>query len=85
MEWEKHNGRILRIEGLSWKLRVVTYRAIYPYERMVTTVSLDPTPATKRSNHYKQIKRDLGDDWSTDVLSSDVAFQVELIQQLEAA
>lgn len=81
-DWQEFHGRIVTIDGLKWKVRVNAYKAIYPYEWTVTTVNLDPTAATKCSNHYRQIKAELRDDWSTDVLSSDIEFQVEVQQQL---
>ncbi len=80
--WEKHDGKLVTIDGLRCKLRVRSYEAIYPYKRRVIDVSAEPTVAAKRSEAYRTVRAKLGDDWSTDVLQSDIDVQSEILAQL---
>jgi len=84
-EWVEYDGTVVQVDGQDWVLRVVSYNVIYPYRHVVTNVTLEPTEATKRSDHYCTIKQELGDVWVTDVLSSEPEFQAELMRSLQAA
>jgi hypothetical protein len=80
--WEKHDGRLVTVEGLRCKLRVSTYDAIYPYVHKVLDVSAVPTVAAKRTVAYRTVRAELRDDWSTDVLQSDVSVQSDILVQV---
>mgnify|MGYP001074389770 CR=1 FL=1 len=80
-EWLDYDGRKVVLNGVAHKIRVSTYRAIYPYEHVAITVHADPVD--KRTKYYRDTKRELGDDWSTDVLGSDIELQVNILLQLQ--
>lgn len=79
-EWLDHDGKFVLIDGLKYRLSVKTYRARYPVERDV--ISVHAEPVNKRSKHYREVKRELGDDWSTDVLESSLELQADILSQL---
>jgi len=81
-EWTKHNGKVLRIDGLRYRLKVSTHRTIYPYEADV--ISVDLVPASKNSKRYREVKAILGDDWTTDVLSSLPEFTCKVLRIAQA-
>ena len=81
-QWEQHDGALVTVDGLRCKLRVESYEAIYPYRHRVLNVRAVPTRAAKRSEVYRSVRADLGDDWSTDVLESDINVQCEILEQL---
>ena len=64
--WPLHDT-VRMIDGLTWKVRVSEYDAVYPYHRRVLSVSLDATESTKRTKRYNQIKGELGDDWAPEL------------------
>lgn len=80
--WEQHNGRLVTIDGLRCKLRVDSYEAIYPYRHRVLKVTAEPTKAAKRTEAYLRVRRELRDDWHTDVLESDIEVQSAILAQL---
>ena len=80
-EWQDHHGAIVKIDGRNHTLRVRTYRARYPREEWVITV--DAVPTNRRSKHYQDVRDQLGDDWSTDVLASDIELQCDILNQLQ--
>lgn len=79
--WLVHNGKTVKLDGVSHTLRCTTHFARYPIKVEVISVHAEPD---KNSAHYKEIKRQLGDDWSVDVLDSDIELQAEILQQLAA-
>lgn len=80
--WAEYNGRIVTIDGLQHRIVCRTYKTRYPSEREVIDVSAEPV--SKSSKHYREEKAKLGDDWSIDVLASDIDLQCEILQQLQA-
>lgn len=80
--WLEHNGKVVTLDGVKCKLAVDAYKAIYPYEHRVLRVFAEPID--KQSAEYQRVKSDLGDDWSTDVLGSDVEVISEILSQLES-
>ena len=66
--WQEQDGKVVTLEGYCHILHVSVYEAIYPYRHTICRVSADPLD--KASVWYQTIKAQLGDDWSTDVLSS---------------
>lgn len=81
-EWTKHDGRIVKIDGMNCKIRVRIVNAVYPYPHESITVEAEPTAAAKRSKKYRSIKERLGDDWLTDILESDIETQCSILEQL---
>ena len=81
--WSEYDQRLVTIDGLRCRIRVTSYRARYPYERLVVNVHAVPTAAARRSEKYRQRRRELGDDWFTDVLDSGFETQEEILAQLE--
>lgn len=79
-DWLEHNGKVVTLSGLKYKINVSTFQAIYPYEHTAINVCLEPV--SKASKHYKEVKQQLGDDWSTDLLDSDVELQCEVLAQV---
>ncbi len=79
-EWLEHDGKSVKIEGLSYTLRVRTYEAAYPYRH--TAINVYAEPANRRSKAYLKAKQELGDDWDTDVLASDLDLQASILSQL---
>ncbi len=79
-DWMDFDGRVVLIDGINHKIRVNRYNAIYPYPRIVTTV--DAEPCNRNTKYYRDIRRQLGDDWSTDILQSDPSLQCDVLLQL---
>lgn len=80
-EWLNYDGCKVILNGIAHNIMVSTHKAFYPYECDIITVHADPVD--KRTKYYQDIKRELGDDWSTDVLDSDIDIQVNILLQLE--
>ena len=78
--WVGANGKIITIEGKKYKIKVSSYKAIYPYERMVISVYAEMMD--KADPEYLDTKLILGDDWSTDVLDSGDDFYAAVYLQL---
>jgi len=79
-QWELHHGKVVTLEGVRCRIHVDTYTARYPYVQEVISVSA--RPLSKISTRYREIRRQLGDDWATDVLDSDIEVQCDILQQL---
>jgi len=80
-QWLEADGRVVTLDGIKHRLRVEQYEAIYPYKRTVTKVWA--TPVNRTSRYYRDIRAALGDDWSTDILESDVCVVSDVVAQLE--
>ena len=78
-QWLEANGKVVKVEGKKYKIKVSSWLAIYPYRRFV--VSVDAEMINKQDTEYLEIKKDLGDDWSTDVLESGDEFYIDVYQQ----
>lgn len=78
-KWLDANGKIVDINGKKYKIKVSAYGAVYPYERMVISVYADMID--KNDPEYIEIKKVLGDDWSTDVLESNDATYMSIYEQ----
>jgi len=79
--WLEHNGKTVKIDNINHILRVDHYKAIYPYPHWVITVHAEVKD--KSTKYYQDQKRELGDNWSTDVLESDISLQADILRQLE--
>jgi len=78
--WLEANGKTVKVEGKKYKIKVSSWKAIYPYERYVISVMAEMVD--KDDPEYVEIRRNLGDDWSTDVLESGEDFYAAVYTQL---
>ena len=67
--WADFDGRKVVLDGHVHVLRVSSYVATFPRKERVINVHADPEDKT--SKWYRDVRRQLGDDWSTDVLQSE--------------
>ncbi len=80
-EWFEHHGKVVRIDGLAYRLSVRRYRAKYPREEEVCSVTAEAVSRVSRV--YREIRMKLGDDWVLDVLESAPEVQTGILMQLE--
>ena len=80
-KWLEHDGKVIVLDGIKHVLRVQTYHAIFPYEHDVITVHAEVKD--KRSKYYQTLRHEFHDDWSTDILDSDVTIQAHILSQLQ--
>lgn len=66
-QWLQHDGKVIRVDGKRQKLRVRVSQRTYPYAH--TAIDISASWTNKKDPEYLDIKRTLGDDWVTDVLS----------------
>lgn len=78
--WEKHDGKRVTINGLAHTIKVTTGNAVYPYKHRY--IRVEAVPCSKSSKHYREVRSELGDDWSTDLLASDIDLRVDVLRQL---
>lgn len=78
-EWLEHDGKAVWIDKHKYLLRVSTFDAIYPYP--YKGISVYAEPINKNAGWYREIKRKLQDDWSTNVLESDPVLQADILEQ----
>jgi hypothetical protein len=81
-EWAEYDGAIVWVEGLRCELQSYSYEARYPYARQVLIVRAFPTKSAQKTESYRHTKRELGDDWSFDVLDMDVEAQEGILRQV---
>lgn len=79
--WLPHNGKTVQVDGQRYRLEVSTVQAVYPYRH--TSLSVYARPLNRNSKVYRQIRAELGDDWSTDVRGS-FDFECAVLERLEA-
>lgn len=78
--WEQHNGKCVKISGRAYRLQVTQYTAKYPV--VCEMVDVQAVPTNKRAKWYLDEKANLGDDFTVDVLDSDIELQAEILSQL---
>lgn len=66
--WIEQNKKTVKIGGIRYTLAVSTHKAVYPYPH--TALRVFATMTNKQSEGYRETRKKLGDDWSTDVLES---------------
>jgi len=74
------HGKVVKIDGLSYRLRVQIFDAIYPYQHQ--SISVHAEPVSRKSKYYRKVREELGDDWSLDVLSSSLELQCSVLEQI---
>lgn len=67
-EFLELNKATVKIDGILHRLEVVTSVIKYPYKARV--ISVNARPINKDTKYYLDIKEQLGDDWSVDVLNN---------------
>ena len=70
--FEYLNGKTVVRDGRTGTLVHSHWTARYPYVHDVHKLSWEPSEEAKRTESYQCIKRQLKDDWSTDLTDSDV-------------
>ena len=78
--WLTANGRQVTIRGKEYIIHASCYYASYPYARQVLTVHAEMLD--KNDPEYLKVKKDLGDDWSTDILDSSIEIYCDVYNQL---
>ena len=78
--WLEANGKTVKVEGKKYKIKVSSWKAIYPYERYVISVMAEMV--NKDDPEYIEVRGILRDDWSTDVLESGDDFYCAVHEQL---
>jgi len=79
--WKQHNNKTVTIDGIQHVIKVSTYMARYPTAQEMISVFAEPK--NKSTKFYQETRQRLGDDWSTDILDSDITLQAEVLTQLE--
>lgn len=69
---EKLGGHIYKLDGISGTFRYTEYQAIYPYKHTVQKIEHIPDAAGMRTDAYQERKRQLGDDWISDLKTQNV-------------
>ena len=77
--WLEKNGAIVSINGHEHILKISSFQAIYPYPHQ--TLHVNAEPIDKTTDYYLEVKRQLKDDWYTDVLGS-IETECEVLEQL---
>jgi hypothetical protein len=68
--FEYLHGRPYTLDGISGQFEYRSHQAIYPYPRMVARLWHTPDAAGRDTEEYRKLRRQLGDDWSTDLTDS---------------
>ena len=73
-------------EGIEEEYYVERYHVRYPYDDHVTRIIGYPTAKGKKSEEYMRIKRDLGDDFVSDISDSwfDAKYPHHLVLAIDA-
>lgn len=71
---------IVKYKGISHFIKYSEFNAVYPYEHISRSVFLEVVD--KNTNYYQRIKKQLGDDWSTDITSIPIEDYVDILNQL---
>ena len=65
--WDFLDGRAYTLDGVHGKFEVSKREALYPYHHTAYSLYHRPSTKGKKSATYRKIKRDLGDDWDSDL------------------
>lgn len=79
-QWLKHHGKVVKVDGKKYKISASSHDAIYPYKHKSYTASAEMVD--KNDPEYLTTKKDLGDDWSTDLLDSDPEVAAKFLKAL---
>jgi len=70
------HGKRATLDGIEGIFQHEVREARYPYPHTVERLNHLPTARGKRTDAYRETKRRLGDDWSTDLTDSDRYFEI---------
>ncbi len=80
-EWEKQDGKRVKINNLTHTIKVTVMDQRYPYpEKLVDVTAI---PLSKLSKYYIETKKQLGDDFVVDVLNGSIEILTDVYNQLE--
>ena len=77
--WLDRNNEKVTIDNRKYIIKVTTWKAIYPSERSV--ISIQAEMINKNSKYYQDIRNQLKDDWSIDILDSSIELQCDIESQ----
>jgi hypothetical protein len=80
--WSNNADRIIKIDGLTYRISVGLYNARYPYVHQVMNVNAVPTEETLIHPEYLEVKAELGDDWMIDLEKIDIEKLTDIVEQL---
>ena len=63
--FKPYNGFVVKYKGINHIIKYYEHNAIYPYNHISRSCYLEPED--KSAEYYQDIKKMLGDDWSTDI------------------
>jgi hypothetical protein len=78
--FQSHNGKIVKLDGIAYKIKYSEHKAVYPYNHLSRNAIL--IPVNKRSKEYLETKRKLGDDWLMDAKDLSEKRLVQIVKQL---
>jgi hypothetical protein len=79
-QWLEHNGAVVDIAGEQHRLHVEVRDVSYPYLR--TELHVFANVIDPNSPRYQETRRQLGDDWSYDVLNGSLELRTSVMVQL---
>lgn len=82
-EWLPLDGLRVSVDGKRYTIRVHVFQARWPGSDAWITVYADPLD--KRDPEYLKTKQALGDDWSIDLLETDVERSTQFLLAGQAA
>lgn len=80
-EWLDYHGLKVLYEGRAYRLEARSFTPVHGEDR----ITVFATPVNKSSKMYREVKRTLGDDWSTDVLNSTIEIEWDFLQAARKA
>jgi hypothetical protein len=80
-EWLDYDGMSAFIDGRKYRLEV---KSCFSRFRGYAVFSVYAKPVNKDAAFYREIREELGDDWATDVLASDVELEADILRQCRA-
>jgi hypothetical protein len=81
--WAKHEGRKVKVDGITCKVKVINYRAKYPLQEIVEKVYVEPTKQAKQTEKYRRMRAEIGDNFYIDLKDCSLELQEDILRQLE--
>ena len=77
-DWLDYEGKVYVDPDVGrCKIRIMIHTAIYPCKLEMISVYGEPL---NKNKHYREVRQQLGDDWSTDILESDPEYQAMVMR-----
>lgn len=80
--WAQYDGRTITMHNAKYMLHCVVYKQLYPYEEEVISVTADAVDKT--SADYLAWVDTLEDEWTVDILGSELDLAMAIWHQLQA-